>query len=46
MKAYFPGRNVRQLRRKGQRENKSNPERMNDAVMNRKPMGELRIAVI
>ncbi|BEI86756.1 hypothetical protein CcaverHIS002_0701020 [Cutaneotrichosporon cavernicola] len=38
MKAYFPGRNVRQLRRKAQRENKSNPERMYDAVMNRKPM--------
>lgn len=41
MKAYFPGRNVRQLRRKAQRENKSNPERMYDAVMKRKPMGEL-----
>lgn len=40
MKAYFPGRSVRQLKNKGTRENRNNPQRMTDAILNRKPMGE------
>jgi transcription factor TFIIIB component B'' len=39
MKAYFPGRSVRQLKNKGSRENRVNTQRMTDAIMNRKPMG-------
>lgn len=41
MKAYFPGRNVRQLKKKGHRENKANPERMTECILGRrKTMGE------
>ncbi|RXK36921.1 hypothetical protein M231_05823 [Tremella mesenterica] len=38
MKAYFPFRTVQQLRRKGVRENKENPEKMTQAILHRKPM--------
>lgn len=38
MKAYFPGRTMRQLKNKGLRENRENPTRMNDAIFNRKPI--------
>lgn len=42
MKAYFPGRNVRQLKKKGHRENKANPQRMTECILGRrKSMGEL-----
>ena len=38
MKAYFPGRSVRQLKNKGLKENRANPDRMNEAIFNRKPI--------
>ncbi|OCF36799.1 hypothetical protein I316_01395 [Kwoniella heveanensis BCC8398] len=38
MKAYFPGRTVKQLKLKGLRENKSNPDKMTAAIMARKPL--------
>lgn len=38
MKAYFPGRTVRQLKNKGLKENRANPDRMNEAIFNRKPI--------
>lgn len=36
MKAYFPGRTVQQLKRKGLRENRDNPEKMTQAIMERR----------
>ncbi|RSH86794.1 Transcription factor TFIIIB component B [Apiotrichum porosum] len=44
MKAYFPGRSVRQLKNKGTRENRNNPQRMTDAILNRKPMDKEYLA--
>ncbi|WVQ99454.1 hypothetical protein IAU59_006589 [Kwoniella sp. CBS 9459] len=38
MKAYFPGRTVKQLKLKGLRENRSNSEKMTAAIMARKPL--------
>ena len=40
MKAYFPGRTVKQLKRKGLRENRENFTRMTAAILNRRPLGE------
>ncbi|WVR06963.1 hypothetical protein IAU60_003999 [Kwoniella sp. DSM 27419] len=38
MKAYFPGRTIKQLKLKGLRENRANPDRMTEAILARKPM--------
>ncbi|WRT66436.1 uncharacterized protein IL334_003392 [Kwoniella shivajii] len=38
MKAYFPGRTIKQLKLKGLRENRANPEKMTRAILARKPM--------
>jgi len=40
MKAYFPGRDVKQLKRKGLRENRDNTARMTAAILNRRPLGQ------
>ncbi|KAL7421826.1 hypothetical protein Q5752_003597 [Cryptotrichosporon argae] len=44
MKAYFPGRTVKQLKGKGLRENRDNPARMADAIFNRKPIDKAYLA--
>ncbi|WWC70069.1 uncharacterized protein I206_104015 [Kwoniella pini CBS 10737] len=38
MKAYFPGRTIKQLKMKGVRENRSNPDKMTAAILARKPI--------
>lgn len=40
MKAWFPGRSVAQIKKKGLRENAKNPERVTEAILARKPIGE------
>lgn len=40
IKAWFPGRTVAQLKRKGLKENRENPEKMTLAILSRKPIGE------
>ncbi|KAK4686725.1 hypothetical protein P7C73_g3392, partial [Tremellales sp. Uapishka_1] len=43
MKSYFPGRTVKQLKRKGTRENKADPGRVTAAIMRRIPIGEFML---
>ncbi|WVW83982.1 hypothetical protein I302_106006 [Kwoniella bestiolae CBS 10118] len=38
MKAYFPGRTIKQLKLKGLKENRINPEKMTAAILARKPL--------
>ncbi|WWC62036.1 uncharacterized protein I303_104624 [Kwoniella dejecticola CBS 10117] len=38
MKAYFPGRTIRQLKMKGNRENRANPDKMTAAILARRPI--------
>ena len=40
MATYFVGRDAKQLKRKGLKENREHPERMTAAIMRRKPLGE------
>jgi transcription factor TFIIIB component B'' len=40
MKAFFPGRSVAELKRKGVRENKSKPQRVTEAILNRQRIGQ------
>ncbi|WWC89264.1 uncharacterized protein L201_004185 [Kwoniella dendrophila CBS 6074] len=38
MKAYFPGRTIKQLKLKGLKENRINPDKMTAAILARKPL--------
>jgi transcription factor TFIIIB component B'' len=40
MKAFFPGRSIAQIKRKGLRENAKNPEKVTQAILAKKPIGE------
>jgi len=40
MKAFFPGRTVAQIKKKGVRENAKNPEKVTAAINARRPIGE------
>jgi transcription factor TFIIIB component B'' len=40
MKAFFPGRSVHQIKKKGLRENAKNPEKVTAAIMAKRPIGE------
>lgn len=44
MKAFFPGRSIAQIKRKGLRENAKHPEKVTQAILARRPIGELAIA--
>jgi hypothetical protein len=37
---YFPGRNPHQLKNKAKKENKINPEKVDEAIRARRPIGE------
>jgi transcription factor TFIIIB component B'' len=39
MKAFFPGRTVAQIKKKGIRENAKNPEKVTAAINARRPIG-------
>jgi transcription factor TFIIIB component B'' len=41
MSFYFPGRTQRQLKNKGRKENAAHPDRVNEAIRARRPIGEL-----
>lgn len=40
MKAFFPGRTIAQIKKKGLRENAKNPEKVTAAINARKPIGK------
>ena len=40
MKAFFPGRTVAQIKKKGVRENAKNPEKVTAAINAMRPIGE------
>jgi len=42
MKAFFPGRTVAQIKKKGIRENAKNPEKVTAAINARRPIGMSR----
>jgi transcription factor TFIIIB component B'' len=42
MKAFFPGRSVAQIKKKGLREN-ANPEKVTAAINARRPIGTFRL---
>lgn len=46
MKAFFPGRSVAQIKKKGLRENAKNPERVTQAILARKPIGTFTYIVV
>lgn len=41
MALYFPNRTQRQLKNKGKKENMINPDRVNEAIRSRRPIGKL-----
>lgn len=39
MKAWFPGRTIAQIKRKGLKENRDNPDKVTRAILDRRPLG-------